>query len=77
MKAQTHPGTIVSRYEVASIVGVTRQGVASVIDHPDFPAPICTIGKNGAPLFWRAKVEKFAADRKAAAASQAPEPAAA
>lgn len=71
MRAETQPGSIVGRYEIASIVGVTRQGVASVIDHPDFPQPICSIGKNAAPLFYRRDVERFAEERSAPAAAAA------
>jgi hypothetical protein len=67
MKAETQPRSIVGRYEIADIVGVTRQGVASVLDHPDFPPPICSIGKNSAPLFWRKDVEGFDRERREAA----------
>jgi len=69
LKQETQPNSIVGRYEIAEICKVTRQGVASVIDHPDFPAPICTIGKNKAPLFWRRDVESFDEARRQPAAA--------
>lgn len=72
MKAETQPGSIVGRYEVAQIVGVSRQGVYSVLDHADFPPPICTAGKNKAPLFYRRDVESFKRERDQAAAEQPP-----
>lgn len=64
MKDPTQLNAIVGRFEIAEICGVTRQGVASVIEHPDFPAPICLQGKNRAPLFWRRDVESFQAERE-------------
>lgn len=72
MKAETHPDSIVGRFEIAQIVGVSRQGVATVIDHPDFPAPICGQGKHKAPLFWRHDVEVFDERRKQAQQDPAP-----
>lgn len=70
MKDATQPNAIIGRFEIALICEVTRQGVASVIDHPDFPAPICFQGKNLAPLFWRRDVERFKAERKRQAAGE-------
>lgn len=70
MKDSTQPNAIIGRYEIGLICGVTRQGVASVIDHPDFPAPICLQGKNRAPLFWRRDVESFKAERERQAAAE-------
>jgi hypothetical protein len=67
VRAETQPNSIVGRYEIASIVGVSRQGVASVVDHPDFPPPICFQGKHKAPLFFRRDVERFAKERSDAA----------
>lgn len=77
MKDQTDPDSIIGRYEIAKILGVSRQGVASVLNHPDFPPPICTIGANKAPIFYRRGVESFAAEREAAAQRDAVAPAAA
>ena len=65
MKDPTDPLAIVSRYEIAEMVGITRQGVATVIDHADFPPPVCLIGKNQAPIFWRRDVEAFKRERDA------------
>lgn len=62
MKGDTQPNAIVGRYEIAELFGVTRQGVTSIIEHPDFPAPICRQGKHEAPLFWRRDVERRKAD---------------
>lgn len=63
MKPETQPNAIIGRYEIAEIFGVTRQGVTSILDHPDFPAPICKQGKQKAPLFWRRDVAAFKAER--------------
>ena len=71
MKDPTQPNAVIGRYEVGIICKVTRQGVASVIEHPDFPAPICLQGKNKAPLFWRRDVESFQAERERLAAADA------
>lgn len=71
MKGETHPGAIIGRYEIGQLFKVTRQGVASIVDHPDFPAPICRQGKNKAPLFWRRDVESFKAQRDRAEADAA------
>lgn len=71
MKATTQPDAVIGRYEIGLICKVTRQGVASVIEHPDFPAPICFQGKNKAPLFWRRDVESFQAERERLAATDA------
>jgi hypothetical protein len=71
VKGATQPDSIVGRYEIAKICGVTRQGVATIVDHPDFPPPICTIGKQAAPLFYRRDVERFQAERERIAAAEA------
>lgn len=71
MKGETQPDSIVGRYEIGLICNVTRQGVATLLDHPDFPAPICRQGKHKAPLFWRRDVERFKAERERAAAADA------
>lgn len=71
MKDETQPGSIVGRFEIGQMFDVTRQGVASVVDHPDFPAPICRQGKAKAPLFWRRDVERFKAERERIAAADA------
>lgn len=71
MKPSTQENSIVGRYEIGQMFGITRQGVASIIDHPDFPAPICLQGKNKAPLFWRRDVERFQAERERLAAADA------
>lgn len=80
MKPETQPDSIVGRYEIGKMFTVTRQGVASIIDHPDFPAPICRQGKSKAPLFWRREVQSFKDERDAtarAATAGAAEPASA
>jgi predicted DNA-binding transcriptional regulator AlpA len=64
MKDETQAEAIVGRFEIAQILGISRQGVSSVIERPDFPAPICKQGKHRAPLFWRRDVEAFVAERK-------------
>lgn len=69
MKDETQPGSIVGRYEIGQMFNVTRQGVASIVDHPDFPAPICRQGKHKAPLFWRRDVERFKVERERIAAA--------
>lgn len=71
MKAATQPDAVIGRYEIGLICKVTRQGVATVIEHPDFPAPICLQGKNRAPLFWRRDVESFQAERERLTAADA------
>jgi hypothetical protein len=73
VKAPTQPDAIVGRYEIGQIVEVSRQGVESVVSHPDFPAPICFQGKRKAPLFWRRDVLAFKdrRDREKAAADKA------
>lgn len=68
MKEETQPDSIVGRYELQGIFGVSRQGIASIIDHPDFPPPICSVGKTLSPLFYRRDVEVFAEERRRAAA---------
>lgn len=73
MKAETQPESIVGRYEIGEMFGVTRQGVASILDHEDFPPPICRQGKHRAPLFWRADVERFKEDRDSAAREPQPD----
>lgn len=65
MKAETQPGSIVGRYELQTIFDVSRQGTASIIDHPDFPPPICSVGKSASPLFYRRDVMAFKAERDA------------
>lgn len=72
MKDETQPGAIVGRFEIALLVGVSRQGVASVIEDSDFPAPICKQGKNKAPLFWRRDVVAFTERRAQARRDSAP-----
>lgn len=69
MKDETQPDSIVGRYEIGQMFEVSRQGVASIISHPDFPAPICSQGKHKAPLFWRRDVAAFKAERDRVAAS--------
>lgn len=69
MKNPTQPDAVIGRFEIGLICKVTRQGVASVLEHPDFPAPICLQGKNKAPLFWRRDVESFQAERERLAAA--------
>jgi hypothetical protein len=69
MKPPTQEDAVIGRFEIGQIFGVSRQGVASIIDHPDFPAPICRQGKHKAPLFWRRDVERFKGDRDRAAAA--------
>lgn len=73
VKAETQPDSIIGRYEIGLIFEVTRQGVASIIDHPDFPAPICRQGKSKAPLFFRRDVQTFKDERDAAARAAAAE----
>jgi hypothetical protein len=75
VKPETQPRAIVGRFEIALLVGVSRQGVASVIEDPDFPAPICKQGKNKAPLFWRRDVVAFAERRAQTRVKAAPTPA--
>lgn len=70
MRDATQPNSIVGRYEISEIFGVTRQAVASIIDHAEFPAPICRQGKHRAPLFWRRDVERFKAERERQAAAE-------
>lgn len=72
MKPPTQENSIIGRYEIGLICGITRQGVASLVEHPDFPAPICLQGKNRAPLFWRRDVERFKAERERQAAAESP-----
>lgn len=74
MKAETQPEAIIGRYEIGKIFEVSRQGTASIVEHPDFPAPICRQGKNKSPLFFRTDVLAFKADRDR---QQAPDTAAA
>lgn len=71
MKPPTQEDAVIGRFEIGQIFGVSRQGVASIINHPDFPAPICRQGKHKAPLFWRRDVERFKSDRGRAAAADA------
>lgn len=75
MKGETQPDSIVGRFEIGQIIGVSRQGVATVVDHPDFPPPICRQGKNKSPLFYRRDVEAFKAERDAEAERKAAAPA--
>ena len=69
MKDETQPDSIIGRFEIGQMFEVTRQGVKSIIDHPDFPAPICRQGKAKAPLFWRRDVDAFKAERDRLAAA--------
>lgn len=71
VKDETAPRAIVGRYEIAEICGVSRQGTAGIIDHKDFPPPICKQGKHEAPLFWRRDVESFQAERERQATADA------
>lgn len=64
MKEPTQDGLVIGRYEIAEIFHVSRQGTQSIIDHPEFPAPICLQGKHEVPLFWRRDVEVFRAERE-------------
>jgi len=70
MKAATQPGALAGRYAIAKMFNVTRQAVQSIIDHPDFPAPIDHEGKNESPIFWTRDVEAFQAERKRQAAPE-------
>jgi hypothetical protein len=63
VKEPTQPGSLAGRYKIAQIFGVSRQGTQSIIDHPDFPAPIDKEGKNESPIFWTRDVESFKAER--------------
>lgn len=65
MKHETQPGSIVGRYEIGQMFEVSRQGTASIIDHPNFPPPICSQGKSKSPLFYHRDVAAFKAEREA------------
>lgn len=71
MKSSTQPEAIVGRFEIAAMFGVTRQATQAILEHPEFPAPICRVGKTKTPLFWTRDVERFKAERSARGARAA------
>lgn len=63
MKESTQEGAIIGRFEIAQMFGVSRQHTKAIIDDERCPPPICMIGKNRSPLFWRRDIEAFKALR--------------
>jgi hypothetical protein len=63
VKDPTQPNAIIGRFEIKEIFGVSRQHTQAIIDDPRCPPPICVIGKNRSPLFWRRDIEAFKALR--------------
>lgn len=64
MKDDTDPGSIVSRHEIAQILGVSRQALDGILAQKDFPPPIDRVGKRESPLFYRRAVEAYAKERR-------------
>lgn len=65
------PHSLVSRVEIRAMLSVTRQRVAKIVQHPDFPRPVDVLQDGKLPIWRRGDVERWQAARDEA---EAPEP---
>ena len=69
MKRPLRPGTLVNRSELQRMLGVSRQRVNAMSDQ--LPRPLDVLDDGRTPIWRRADVEKFIADRTAKQADRA------